>query len=126
MNANVKVTDFEAGQSVNTKLTPNSNCITSASGDDNDDTQLAFMYDNNITYWSPAVSSGSDEVVNDRDRGNTVVRFLKGLTVTYLPQAGGLYTVTLDGEIKDSGSTYVMTGKTLGTFKSRAPASKKR
>jgi hypothetical protein len=125
MNAQVKVTDFEAGQIVNTKLTPNSNCIASASGDDNDDTQLAFQYDNNTTYWSPAVSSGSDVAVNDRDRGNTIVRFLKGLTVSYLAQSGGLYTVTLDGEIKDSGTIYVMTGKTLGTFKSRAPASKR-
>ncbi|WP_266156561.1 hypothetical protein [Dyella silvatica] len=122
MNAQVKVTDFEAGQSVNTKLTPNSNCITSASGDDNDDTQLAFQYDNNITYWSPAISSSSGDAINDRDRGNTVVRFLKGLTVSYLAQSGGLYTVVLDGEIKDSGTTYVMTGKTLGTFKSRKPA----
>jgi hypothetical protein len=118
--SDAKIRDFEAGQTVNTKLTPNSNCVTSASGDDNDDTQLAFQYDNNISYWSPAVSSGSDVAVNDRDRGNTVVRFLKELTVTYLPQAGGLYTVILDGEIKDSGTTYVMTGKTLGTFKSRA------
>jgi hypothetical protein len=122
MNAQVKVTDFEAGQSVNTKLTPNSNCVASASGDDNDDTQLAFQYDNNISYWSPAVSSGSDVAINDRDRGNTTVRFLKGLTVTYLAQSGGLYTVILDGEIRDSGTTYVMTGKTLGTFKSRSPA----
>jgi hypothetical protein len=115
-----RITDFEGGQTVNTKLTPNANCIASASGDDNDDTQLAFQYDNNTTYWSPAVSSGSAEVTNDRDRGNATVRFLKGLTVTYLPQAGGLYAVILDGEIRDSGSTYVMTGKTLGTFKSRS------
>ncbi len=122
MNANAKITDFEGGQSVNTKLTPNSNCIANATGDDNDDTQLAFQYDNITTYWSPAVSSGSDTTTNDRDRGNATVRFLKGLTVTYLPQSGGQYTVVVDGEIKDSGSTYVMTGKTLGTFKSRTPA----
>lgn len=122
MNAQVKITNFEAGQTVNTKLTPNSNCITSASGDDNDDTQLAFQYDNNTTYWSPSVSSGAREVVNDRDRGNATVRFLKGLTVSYLAQSGGMYTVVVDGEINDSGSTYLMVGKTLGTFKSRAPA----
>lgn len=35
MNANAKVTDFETGQSINTKLTPYSNCFTGASGDDN-------------------------------------------------------------------------------------------
>jgi hypothetical protein len=114
-----KIRDFDGGQSVNTKLTPNSNCIATPSGDVNDDTQLAFQYDQNITYWSPAVSSGSDQAINDRDRGNTVVRFLQGLTVTYLPQAGGFYLVTVDGEIKDSGTTYVMSGKSLGTFKSR-------
>lgn len=115
-----RITDFEAGQSVNTKLTPNSNCVASASGDDNDDTQLAFQYDANISYWSPSVSSSTEQAINDRDRGNTVVRFLKGLTVTYLAQGNGLYTVTLDGEIKDSGTTYAITGKSLGSFKSRA------
>jgi hypothetical protein len=116
-----KIRNFDGGQSVNTKLTPNSNCIATPSGDDNDDTQLAFQYDQNITYWSPSVSSSSGPVPNDRDRGNTVVRFLKGLTVTYLPQSGGFYLVTVDGEILDSGSTYVLIGKSLGTFKSRKP-----
>lgn len=109
---------FDAGQSTNTPLTPNSNALCSASGDNTDDTQIAFQYNNITTYWSPGVSSSTTEVTNDRDRGNAVVRFLKGLAVTYLPQADGNYLVTVDGQITDSGSTYNLQGKSLGTFKS--------
>ncbi|MBK9941477.1 MAG: hypothetical protein U0Z44_20015 [Kouleothrix sp.] len=111
---------FEAGQSTNTPLTPNSNALANASGDKTDDTQLAFVYNNTITYWSPSLSSSNTTAVNDRDRGNAVVTFKKGLTVEYLPQAGGSYLVTVTGDIVDSGSTYTVTGKSLGTFPSNA------
>jgi hypothetical protein len=115
-----KAGTFEAGQTTNTPLTPNSNALCSASGDKTDDTQIAFQYLGQTTYWSPGLSSSTTEVTNDRDRGNGVVRFLKGLTVTYLPQADGNYLVTVDGQITDSGSTYNIVGKSLGTFKSNA------
>lgn len=111
---------FEAGQSTNTPLTPNSNALASASGDQTDDTQLAFMYNNVVAYWSPALSSSNTSVTNDRDRGNGVVTFKKGLMVEYLSQAGGMYTVVVTGDIVDSGSTYSLTGKSLGSFPSKA------
>jgi len=107
---------FEAGQTTNTPLTPNSNAKASASGDANDDTQIQFLYNNTIVYWSPSVSSAFTEVTNDRDRGNAVVTFKKGLKVEYLAQAGGMYTVTVTGVIVDSGSPYHLTGKSLGSF----------
>lgn len=114
--------NFAAGQTTNTPLTPNSNAVASASGDVNDDTTVAFQYNNVTTYWSATVSSATQTVTLSADRGNSVVRFRKGLTLTYLAQAGGLYTVTVDGTITDSGSDYVLTGRTLGTFPMKKPA----
>ncbi len=111
---------FEAGQSTNTPLTPNSNAVAAASGDTNDNTQISFFYNNIIPYWSPAISSANTTVTNDRDRGNAVVTFKKGLTVEYLPQAQGKYTVIVSGTIVDGGGEYVLTGKSLGTFPSKA------
>jgi hypothetical protein len=111
---------LEGGQTTNTPLTPNSNSLASASGDPTDDTQLAFQYNNVTTYWSPSVSSSFTEVTNDRDRGNGVVTFTKGLLVEYLSQAGGYYTVIVTGKIIDSGSEYNLRGKPIGTFPSKA------
>ena len=111
-----KIATFEGGQTTNTTLTPNTNCRATPSGDPTDNTQLLFMYADRIPYWSPAVSSSTKEVINDRDRGNDVVTFMKDLRVTYQSLFDGYYTVLVDGEIKDSGSTYKLTGKSLGTF----------
>ena len=114
--AKTKALTFEAGSSTNTPLTPNANAVTVPSGNQNDDTQISFMYNNMIPYWAPSVSSSFTEVTNDKDRGNAVVTFMEGLRVEYLPLAGGYYTVVVTGKIKDSGSTYTVTGKSLGTF----------
>ena len=107
---------FEAGQTTNTPLTPNSNAICASTSDKNDTTNLSFLYNNTIPYWSPSVSSGNTIITLSNDVGNGVVTFKSGLTVTYLAQSGGMYTVTVDGEIEDSGSVYKLTGKSLGTF----------
>ena len=118
------IEDFEAGQTTNTILTPNSNATCTASGDTNDTTQCSFLYNNSIPYWSPSVGSGNRTVELGSDVGNAVVTFKAGLTVSYLPQSGGFYTITVDGQIEDSGSIYNLTGKSLGTFSSKAPPSK--
>lgn len=111
---------FESGQSTNTPLSPNSNAVAAASGDANDDTQISFLYNNIIPYWSPGISSANTSATNDRDRGNGVVTFKKGLTVEYLSQAQGKYTVIVSGTIVDGGGEYNLTGKSLGTFPSKA------
>ena len=111
---------FEAGQLTNTPLTPNSNATCSASGDTNDTTQISFLYNNITAYWSPSVSSGNAETTLVGDRGNDVVTFKDGLKVNYLAQkAGSSYTITVTGNIVDSGSLYKLTGKSLGTFQSK-------
>ncbi|MBV9773525.1 MAG: hypothetical protein JO040_06220 [Gemmatimonadetes bacterium] len=112
---------FEAGQSTNTPLTPNSNAVASASGDSNDDTTVAFQYNNITTYWSPTVSSATTDVSLGANRGNGVVTFVKGLTVSYLAQAAGMYTVVVSGTIVDSGSEYTLTGRSLGSFPQKGP-----
>jgi hypothetical protein len=106
---------LDGGQSVNTPLTPNSNSIAVASGDKNNTTNLSFLYNNMIPYWSPQVSAGNAQAILGTDVGNGVVTFKKGLTVSLISQQG-YYIVTLDGQIQDTNSVYTITGKLLGTF----------
>ena len=107
-----------AASSVNTTLTPNTNCVATPSGDSNDTTQLAFQWQGRITFWSPSVSAGSGPVILGEDVGNAVVTFKEGLTVTYISQEG-TYTLVCDGQIKDGNSIYNLTGKFLGSFPSK-------
>lgn len=113
--------NFQAGQSTNTPLTPNSNAVASASGNVNDDTSVAFQYNNITTYWSPTVSSATPEVTLGQDRGNGVVTFRKGLLLQYQSQTAGIYTVLVTGTITDSGSDYNVQGRTLGSFPEKKP-----
>jgi hypothetical protein len=106
---------LDGGQSINTPLTPNSNSIAVASGDKNNTTNISFLYNNMIPYWSPQVSAGNAQAILGSDVGNGVVTFKKGLTVSLISQQG-YYIVTLDGQIQDTNSTYAITGKLLGTF----------
>ncbi len=110
------VEGFSGGQTVKTILTPNSNSIVTATGSDNDTTQLQFQYNGAITYWSPSVSSASTTAILGANVGNDVVTFIKGLTVTYNALAGGQYNVLLTGQIQDGNSIYPITGMSLGTF----------
>jgi len=113
------IVGFNAGQTVNTPLTPNSNSIAVPSGDSNDTTNLSFLYNNIIPYWSPQVSSSNTTTTLGSDIGNGVVTFKQGLTVMYVPQQGGVYTVVLTGDIVDGNSLYKITGKSLGVFPSK-------
>ncbi|MEM7481910.1 MAG: hypothetical protein AAF481_12115 [Acidobacteriota bacterium] len=110
------VEDFKGGQTVRTILTPNSDSVATASGDVNDTTQLQFQYNNSITYWAPSVTSSSGPAELGADVGNSVVTFMKGLTVTYNALSGGMYNVLCSGKIKDGNTIYNLTGKSLGTF----------
>jgi hypothetical protein len=121
LHASSSAGDFAAGQSTNTPLTPNSNAVASASGDSNDDTTVAFQYNGVTTYWSPTVSSATTDVTLGANRGNGVVMFQKGLQLSYLAQAGGIYTIVVSGTITDSGSEYVLTGRSLGSFPQKNP-----
>ena len=103
------------GQVVTTPLTPNSKAQTSATGDAGQDTTVQFL-SNDVIYWTAMVSNSNLSVSLAADRGNDVVTFKAGLTVKFLPQSGGEYIVTVDGNIIDSGSEYQLTGKYLGKF----------
>ncbi|NER92714.1 MAG: hypothetical protein F6J86_02435 [Symploca sp. SIO1B1] len=106
--------------SVNTQLTPNSNAVAVPSGDSNNTTQFAFQYNNTQTFWSPSVSTGFTTATNAADVGNSIVTFTKGLTVQYLPQSAGMYTVIVTGTIIDGGTQYPLKGQFLGSFPSSA------
>lgn len=98
-----------------TILTPNTTTLASPSGDKDDTTEIWFVY--NIDYfWQPSVSLKSTTVVNDKDRGNSVVTFMQGLTIEYKDLGGRHYTVFLTGQIKDNGKIYDFRTRRLGTF----------
>ncbi len=108
---------------VNTPLTPNSNALTKASGDVNNDTWVYFQVEAKSTYWTVLLSAANTRVRNAQDRGNDLVTFRKGLEVDYLAQAGGSYSIQVSGRILDDGTNYRLTGKILGTFGAAAPVS---
>ncbi|HEV2757121.1 MAG TPA: hypothetical protein VG318_15245 [Actinomycetota bacterium] len=113
---------FVGGQSTNTTLTPNSNATCTPLGDDNNDTNISFMYNNQQAYWNPSVSSGSTAPVKlGVNRGNGVVTFVKGLTVEYIPLDSGHYMVNASGTILDSGSEYDI-NTSLGTYPIAKPS----
>jgi hypothetical protein len=96
-----------AANSQTTALTPNSNCVVVGSGDANNTTACAFYSPQNVfPYWQPSVSNSAPTAVNAMDRGNAIVTFTKGLTVTLTQGSGGAYTVFLNGGIIDNGTVY--------------------
>lgn len=109
------------GQSATTPLTPNSQAVTSTTGDPSQDTTVKFETQR-VPYWTALVSNGNTQVVLEKDVGSSVVTFKRGLTVQFLAQSQGQYIVTATGEIADGGSTYQLTGKFLGCFNIGAAA----
>lgn len=111
---------FQAVSTTNTHLTPNTNAICSPTGDANNTTNIAFYYNNSIQYWSASVGIANTTATLASDRGNAVVTFEKGLTVTYTALSDGMYQISVSGTIIDSGSLYTLNGTTLGTFRSNS------
>ncbi|HWS53783.1 MAG TPA: hypothetical protein VN228_06645 [Pyrinomonadaceae bacterium] len=98
---------LSAGNTQTTALTPNSNCTAVGSGDSNDTTAIAFMSpQNGFAYWSPSVAITAPKAVNATDKGNAIVTFTKGLTVTLQQSSGGVYSVFVSGDIIDNGTLY--------------------
>ncbi len=100
---------------INTPLTPNSNCIATATFANGNLTQLSFQT-GGIAYWSPSVSANFTTAKLAKSAGNDSVTFLAGLTATYISQTSSSYMITLNGEIQDAGTIYPIVGLSLGTF----------
>lgn len=117
-NAEPSPSSLPAGgkQRKRTKLTPNGVAIVVASGDRNESTQVKLEDNAGNVYWSPLVSASILNVTNSMDRGNQVLIYQAGLTVTFLPGSQGRYTVLLDGPILDDNDQYHLTGESIGNF----------
>ncbi len=109
--------NFNLGQVITTVLTPNSKAVTSATGGSGQDTIIQFLTQE-VPYWTAMLSNSNTSVVLNKNTGNSVVTFKKGLTVTFIAQAAGEYIVTVDGKIIDGGTKYKLQGKFLGKFSS--------
>jgi len=113
----LEVATFKAISSVNTPTSPNSNVVTTPSGDTNNTTFLSFQYQGRIPVWTPVVSQAQPSVTlgNDIAIGTTV--WMKGITVQYAALGSTQYTVTItQGEIADNGGLYRLSGTLLGIF----------
>lgn len=97
-----------------TQLTPNSQSVVTMTGTS---ATVAFQIQPaDTTYWSPTVTTSFVKVINSSNKGNNVVTFTQGLTVTLSPQGDGSYVVLLDGNITDSGDTYPIVGAPIGNY----------
>ncbi|MFZ6681224.1 hypothetical protein [Undibacterium sp. Tian12W] len=103
-------------QSVTTNLTPNSNSVVIASGDNRNETRIVFQFKGRENYSTLSVSTTSTTAKLSSDTGNGVITFKSGLTVTYQALQTGFYSVLLDGQIVDNGVIYSIRGAVLGTF----------
>jgi len=114
--------NFDLGQpSYTTPLTPHSEAVATAQGGANQTTDVQFLTARPpVNCWTAMVSNSTIQVSLSKDRGNSLVTLKAGLTVNFLAQAQGQYTVTANGEIVDEGDIYKLDGTVLGIFTSVA------
>jgi hypothetical protein len=97
-----------------TQLTPNSQSVVTMT---NTTATVQFQIEPaDMAYWSPTVTTSFVTVINSSNKGNNVVTFNEGLTVTLSPQSNGSYSVLLSGNITDSGDTYPIVGAPIGNY----------
>lgn len=96
-----------------TQLSPNSQSVVTMTSTS---AMVQFQIEpTDTTYWSPTVTTSFVTVSNSADKGNNVVTFNKGLTVTLSAQTNGSYVVLLSGNITD-GDIYQIVGAPIGTY----------
>ncbi|NER45734.1 MAG: hypothetical protein F6J92_03405 [Symploca sp. SIO1A3] len=108
---------FTAPASVNTPTSPNTNVVTTPSGDPNNTTTMSFQYQNRIPVWTPFVSQATPTNVLEKPITIGTTTWHEGITVQYAALGAEQYTVTIvSGFITDANSRYNLAGVTLGIF----------
>jgi hypothetical protein len=108
---------FQALSTVNTPTSPNSNVVTTPSGDANNTTFLSFQYQGRIPVWTPVVSQAQNKVVLAADITIGATTWKEGITVQYSALGSTQYTVTITtGKIIDDRGLYQLDGTVLGIF----------
>lgn len=98
------------------RITPNSQTLSSSLANPNNAIEVAFST-GNVPYWTSMVSTANVTVTLGTSRGNAVVTFQQGLTVTLSPRGGSNgFDLFLSGTITDDSTIYTLTGAYLGTF----------
>lgn len=109
--------NFQALSTVNTPTSPNSNVVTTPSGDNNNTTYLSFQYQARIPVWTPVVSQAQITAVLGADITIGGTTWKKGITVQYSALGSTQYTVTItSGLIIDNNGGYELNGILLGIF----------
>ena len=108
---------FQALSTVNTPTSPNSNVVTTPSGDTNNTTFLSFQYQGRIPVWTPVVSQAQNKVVLGEDITIGGTTWKEGITVQLSALGSTQYTVTITtGKIIDDRGLYQLDGTLLGIF----------
>lgn len=108
---------FQALSTVNTPTSPNSNVVTTPSGDTNNTTYLSFQYQGRIPVWTPVVSQAQPTVGLGADITIGTTTWKAGITVQYAALGSTQYTVTIvSGAIIDDRGLYQLSGTLLGIF----------
>ncbi|WP_156510422.1 hypothetical protein [Labrenzia sp. OB1] len=111
------VATFNALANTNTPTSPNTNVVTTPSGDSNNTSYLAFQYQQRITVWSPVVSQAQQSVVLGQDYTIGSTTWVTGITVQYAALGASQYMVSITtGTILDDRARYDLAGVTLGIF----------
>jgi hypothetical protein len=108
---------FQALSTVNTPTSPNSNVVTTPSGDTNNTTYLSFQYQGRIPVWTPVVSQAQNTAALGADITIGTTTWKAGITVQYAALGSTQYTVTITtGAIVDDRGLYQLNGTLLGIF----------
>ncbi|NPV19294.1 MULTISPECIES: hypothetical protein [Bradyrhizobium] len=108
---------FTALPTVNTPTSPNSNVVTTPSGDTNNTTYVSFQYQGRIPVWTPIVSQSQITAVLGADITIGATTWKAGITVQYAALGSAQYTVTIiKGDIIDDRALYSLAGTLLGIF----------
>lgn len=113
--------DVRDSSSITTRLTPNVASVVTASGNDNDETSVAFTYAGEVTCLRVALSIQSATWVATSDLPCARAMLFKGLTLVLVSSGTG-YAVVITGKIRDGNSDYPLTGLVIGTFNNESDA----
>ena len=113
----VEPVSFRALATVNTPTSPNSNVVTTPSGDLNNTTNLSFQYQGRLPVWTPVLSQAQPSVTLGEDITIGRTTWKAGIKVDLAVLGSTQYTVTIvTGAIVDERGLYELTGTLLGIF----------
>ena len=123
-NEAVQTMTSQARSSINTATTPNTNVVTTPSGDPANTTVASFQIQEGVTYWTAVVSLTQSTYVLAADTGLGVGTWgskgpiwKKGFEVQFVPISAAEYGVMVtEGSIVDGTEIYELNDLMIGVF----------